>query len=363
MGQSGGGGGRLADEGGVALSAGVTGTGVPGVVAGLLLVLHHTAVRGVDVVLVLGAAAAKVQLVHHDALGPTKLGAQPLHVAGGDAGVVAGGLQGGVLADVGLIAGGAGLGHPGGSQVAGGGDEGDLAHGQGGQGLKGEGAVLSDDLLDEAGLSGGDVVLLGQLGQVVVHGDGLGEDGPGLEGAGDGGGELVLELGGGVGVSVLHRYQNGVLQLVQIPLLEAGADDGVDGSLQIGALQLHAAHDVLGVIVERGGGGDSLLVVDGQGDAGVDVQGHHRVGGTCLLETGDAKDTAGHNGQGGCGGEGGDPAALIRIVFHRDHSSFLFLAGGKDGIQLIGGSVGGRLLNSLVNFLVGHLSLPPSMRR
>src|SRR5699024_2653981 len=142
--------------------------------------------------------------------------AQPLHIAGGDAGVVAGGLQGGVLADVGLIAGGAGLGHPGVGQVAGGGDEGDLAHGQGGQRLKGEGAVLGDDLLDEAGLSGGDVVLLGQLGQVVVHGDGLGEDGPGLEGAGDGGGELVLELGGGVGVSVLHRYQNGVLQLVQI---------------------------------------------------------------------------------------------------------------------------------------------------
>ena len=335
--------------------------GVPGVVAGLLLILHHAAIQSVDVVFVLGSVAAEIQFIHHNSLGPAKFRAQALNVGGGDLGVVTGGLQSGILPNIGLVTGGAGLRHPGGGQVAGRGDQGNFTHGEGGQGVKGEGAVLGDDFLDKAGLSGGNVVLLGQLGQFVADGDILGENGAGLEGAGDGGGQLALQLCGFCGIRIFHRDQNGILQFVQVSLLQTGADEGVDGGFQVGALQFHATHDLFGVIVEGGGLQHGLLGVNGQGDAGVDVQGHHGVGGAGLLEAGDTENAACYDGQGGNGGQGGQPAVFL-LVGHSNHSSFLFLAGGKDGIQLIGDGMVRCLFDALVNLFVGHLSLPPSMR-
>ena len=246
------------------------------------------------------------------------------------------------------------------------GDEGDLIHGKGGQGFKGQGAVLGDDLLDQGCLAHGDAVLLGQGVQVRAFRHRLAEDGPvqgaALEDAVDGVRQVLLELGGPGGVLVLHRHQDGVLQVAEIAVLEHGADEGVHRHVQVRARQVHVAQDGLRVLVEGSDGEHPLLGADLHGQTGVHIQHHHGVHGVGPPPAGNAECTAADDqGQGG-GRCQGRPAALLPGGREGDDLGPLGAAGGQNAVQRVRRGVFHGGPQALFQFAFVQVSLPPSMR-
>ena len=119
----------------------------------VLLIADHVAGAGAYVIGILPGLGGKFDLIDHDPVLAVQLYLQRLHLRGGDAGVAEGGGAGGVLADAALVADGAGLGHCLGLKVAGLGNEGDIANGQGSQIALVQRCVLGGHLLDQGGLA------------------------------------------------------------------------------------------------------------------------------------------------------------------------------------------------------------------
>ena len=157
--------------------------------------------------------------------------------------------------DIGFGTGGAGLCDGIGSQVAGSGNQSDLIDGQRCKGGERQRGILRNDLLNQGGLAQRDLVLLREGRQFGILRDALGEHrgfhGVILENSADGLTDGLLKLGGTIRIVVFHRDQNGVLQVVQVAVLDHGTDQGVDGDLQIGSFQLHIAQNDLGILVQR----------------------------------------------------------------------------------------------------------------
>ena len=360
-----GGGGGGGDGGGLALAG----------------VLHDLAGLGVDVVLILDAAGVELDLVDHDAVLAVEVGLDKGHVAGADARVGVGGGLGVVDADVGLGAGSAGLADAGVAQAAGAGDEADVVDGEGSEGLDREGRVGGDDLEYELGLALGDAVLLGKRGGLAGGGDGLGEH-RGLKAALAHGAvyhvaDLLLQALGLGRVAVGDGDEDGVADVVQVAVHEHGADEGVDGDVEVGAGEVHVADDGPGVVVEGLDFDDLVGGVNYDVEAGVDVEGdygvHDGVAGYCA----GFDYAAGHAGVGGGavavsevsaeadqhegGGHGyGDEAVLLLLVVvdfvHRYYCSFPGFAGFEDTGELIRGRVLGKAANSCFHHFIIHHS-------
>ena len=246
--------------------------------------------------------------------------------------------QGCVLPDAGLVAGGAGLGHGLGLELAGLGNEGNLIDGQRRQIGKPQGGVLGSDLLNEGCFSQRDAVLLRQGGQGLVPGHALRKNGR-LQGVigkygGDGVGDLLLQLGGAGGVLVFHGHQNGVLHVAEVSGPQHGADDGVDRHIQVRAPQVHPVQNGHRVIVEGGHVQHFLPGADLHGQAGIHIQRHD---GVHCVQTHPAQ----HSGSAAPGGQ-------RRGHGHRSPAPlFPFGGEGKDGLALRAGAGGQDLIQAV----------------
>ena len=366
-----------------AAGGGGAGDGAGGVV--LALGLHDLAGEGVDVVLILGGRGVEVYLVDHAAVLGVELnllGAEAVHV---EARVLAGGLEGGVGADVRARAGGAGLGDAAVGDAAGGGDEGDVVDGEAGEALNREGGIGLDELADELGLALGDVIAGGEGAELGVGRDGLADyralEAAGAEGGLNHAGDALLQRGGAPGVAVGDGDEDGVPEVVEVAVGEHGANEGVHGHVELAAGEVHAAEHHAGVGVEGLDGGDGIAGVDVELDAGVDVEGYDAAeqggggavgdggvngGGIRAAVADSVAHCAAEDGEHERGGYGdGDESVLLpRGFVHIDNLSFQFFGfqPRQHAVEIIGRAAAERGVDALKEFtFVIHFFLLPAM--
>ena len=152
-------------------------------------------------------------------------------------------------------------------------DEVELVDGKSCELLKGVGLAVLDNLIDERCLAYGDAVLVCQFDELIVCvGDILAEYCAVLEQCVDLACKLGLKCVCVIAINAGDRQQNGVLQLVDIAVLEHRTDDGVDRYIKVGVLKIHALEHLFAVGVKSGCGDDLLILVDLQLDAGVYIE-------------------------------------------------------------------------------------------
>ena len=341
----------------------------------LLLKLHDLAGTGIDIALILGSVGAELHLVEHQPVITVKLHLAPGHIAHRYSRPGCRGGEGGVLTDIRLIAGSAGLGYRVGGKIAGAGDQGDLIDGQRRQAFHRKGSILGHHFLDQSRLAHGNAVGLCQLSKLIglrhCLTEDAGADAADAEAAADGVGDLRLELGGALGIGILHADQDGVLQVAEVAILEHGTNNGIHRHIEVGAGEIHVTQNHLGLLIEGIGPDHFLPGVDGQGNTGIHVQhdhGIHRAAGfpEIVAKHADAQ------GQGRCHSHQGSPAIslllgigsiVVNDLAHRYHISFLLIVGGKDTVEYVRRCVVHSVRDPLFQLLVAHIAIPPSLPR
>ena len=302
----------------------------------LALIIQNLAGQRINFNLVLVIAGNKLYLVHQSPVVGIQLNTNLRQAVGADAGFVQGDFLRLFLADIGLIAGGADelqIGRPRGIGVQ---QKIQLVHRQGCQLLKAVPVALGKDGLDQLGSAGRDPIGLRQLPEQIRVAHGLAQDRPvkglPLQHLVDFSGNPLLQQGAPGGIPVVHADQDRIAQLVEIAVLNHGADQRVDGDVQITAGEIQIAHDRLAILIQRNDPEHTFLFVDLDLNAGVHVQGHGGI--YCVICPVAEKAEYYADDQAQAGREpciAFDPRGFL-LCSHHNYVSFLLLAVGKDSI-------------------------------
>ena len=281
----------------------------------LRLELQHLAGARIDLIIVLPAICIELHIIDHDAVIAVQLNFRVVRTL--DARVLVGQLLRLLLADIGLVAGGAGGGDILQVRLLRLGQQVQLVDRQLGQIVKLQQGILVDQPLDERRSACGNLVGARHFFQLLVAPQRLTEDraldGVGVEQLADFLHQLLLQRLALLPVAVFHRDQNGIRQIADVAVLQHGADQRVDRHIQVGVSQIHPIQNSLRILVERLRLQHLLPAVYLELDAGVDIDGHYRIHPMVGGVAPGAPEGARHNQQGGSRARQSHPAGSVPL--------------------------------------------------